>query len=138
MRPLLQVDCNTNNNNNLPSPLRHLIDLLTLWHGSTTSFVLQELISFPNCPQQHYHKDNLYSVKGIRLFEHIPFSIIIALEENSNTTSIMDCHSNRMVIKKGCVAIFRGDYSHAGATYSEENHRLHISIKVFTKRLRYN
>ncbi len=73
--------------------------------------VVTELISLPGCPIQSHHEDCVYVIPEgkRRFFLDIPFSISIALEDNSNRTGIVGSYDNVVVIEKGRVALWRGN-----------------------------
>ena len=107
------------------------------WHGAgSTNLECSQLTSHPNCPQQRLHFDNLDKAsekkrkqqKKRKYFDDIPFSILIALEVDSNVTALLNHDGDRLVIKQGCMAVWRGDYYHGGAEYSVLNRRLHIAV----------
>jgi len=113
----------------LPTSLLQLIHLLFNWYGNNGALCFQQLISKVNCPKQSHHKDHIYPVtKKRKYLEDIPFSILLALEDNDNETSFIDSKNIIQVFKKGCIVMFRGNYSHGGMSYKKENHRLHIAI----------
>lgn len=111
-----------------PRPLKSLIDVLQIWHGSGSSMVVTQLLSIAYCPEQKQHEDNIYPVTGRRFFCDIPFSCIIALEENDNRSCIVDSDGLEVIFRKGSLVIFRGDYRHSGASYTMVNSRLHIAV----------
>jgi hypothetical protein len=113
----------------LPTPLLQFIHLLIHWYGNNGALYFQELISKANCPKQRHHKDHIYPInKKRKSLEDISFSILLALENNDNVTSFIDSEKEVRVFKKGCIVMFRGNYSHGGMSYKEENHRLHIVL----------
>ena len=112
----------------IPSCLKSFLDMLSWWHGPSSALVAAQLLSLPFCHEQKQHEDNVYAVEGRRFFGDIPFSIIIALEDNTNRTCIVDCNGIDVVITKGSAVIFRGNYRHSGASYSTLNSRLHIAV----------
>jgi hypothetical protein len=113
-----------------PDCLKALLDVLILWHGKDKQLIVQELRSLPNCPQQAFDSDCEYGIgkKKRKLFKHIPFSMILALESNDNCTRIVNHKNEENIIRQGYCAIFRGDYLHADASYTIFNRRLFVSV----------
>jgi hypothetical protein len=107
----------------------------TIWYSC--SF----LKSDPGAPQQPFHYDDPVfandSVHHSRIgsFVDAPFSILIALEENTNLViRHLDRNGNRISeedeivhIPVGGMIIFRGDCYHAGSAYDTPNIRLFIA-----------
>jgi len=112
--------------------LEQLFHVLLLFHngGNKTILVVKEFVSYPNCPTQHPHEDcPMYPVsRKRRALADIPFSFLLALECNSNVTSIVKHNSNCLQLFQGQFAMWRSDYEHAGASYDVENRRLFIAI----------
>jgi len=115
-----------------PTYFKQFLDVLLLWHGSNSVCVVSELISLPGCTTQKKHKDMVYPFnKGQKrkFFLDIPYSMSIALEDNNNNrTAIINDKNNEVLIQKGRVACWRGNYKHAGASYTTYNSRLHIAV----------
>ena len=57
-----------------------------------------------------------------------PFSAMLALEDNANSTRILTDGNKSITIPQGSFMIWRGDYGHAGAAYSPVNRRLFFHI----------
>lgn len=114
----------------IPICLKSFLDVLLLWHGANSVCVVTEIISLPSCPTQKAHEDMVYDMTSgtRRYFIDIPFSMTIALEDNDNRTAILDASGNEVVIEKGRVAIWRGNYRHSGASYNIFNSRLHVAV----------
>lgn len=82
----------------------------------------------------------LYNVaRKRRAFVDVSFSVIVALEDDANTTAIMNENdSELLLLPKGNFAIWRGDYEHAGASYNQVNRRLFIAIIHRSKDSKFN
>jgi hypothetical protein len=113
-----------------PPFLKSFFDVLLSWHGNDkTVLVVKELLSKKDCPVQEIHCDGKYDCgKKRRLFVDIPFSLLMALEPDSNITSIVRETNRVTVIHQGAVAVWRADYFHAGARYVKRNRRMFIAI----------
>ncbi|MFI0436137.1 MAG: hypothetical protein ACH350_10540 [Parachlamydiaceae bacterium] len=121
---------------------------LTRWHEMNSRgekrfpiISVQEIFSEAGCRQQPFHQDcpamnpNLIRKGQKRILTNTNFSCLIALEEASNPTRIMYQKKTQKgqeegvyVIPQGAMAIWRGDFTHAGASYDQDNRRLFISI----------
>ncbi len=113
-----------------PPFLAKFLDMLILFHGENTLLIVQELKSLPGCEVQLQHSDcTLYEVsKKRRAFADIPFSVLVALENNTNSTTIINENNHSLIVFQGDFAMWRGDYEHAGASYSVINTRLFIAV----------
>jgi hypothetical protein len=113
-----------------PLFLKNMFDILLAWHGiDKTVLVVKELISKKDCPLQEMHCDGKYDVTNKRkLFVDIPFSLLMALEPNAKVTSIIRHTNCETIIPQGAVAVWRGEYFHAGASYVQHNRRMFIAI----------
>lgn len=93
--------------------------------------VVKELLSKKNFPQQEMHCDYKYDCsRKQKLFVDIPFSLLMALESDSNISSIVRETNRVSVISQGAVAVWRANYFHAGARYVRRNRRMFIAIIV--------
>jgi len=116
---------------------------LKQWHAMNSRekripiISVQEIFSEAGCLQQLFHMDcpamnpNRNQKGQKRLLTNTNFSCLIALEEASNPTKIVYLKNEVEVISvipQGAMAIWRGDFSHAGASYDQDNCRLFISI----------
>lgn len=52
---------------------------------------------------------------------------MLALEDDNNPTRIV-VEDKVVIIPQGCMMIWRGDYAHAGALYTQINHRLFFHV----------
>jgi len=97
------------------------------------------LISIPPCNPQPLHADDdaLYRAsQNTKVpWQHVSFSIIVALEETGNlkeknnpTHIIMENRQSPIRLKPGDVILIRGDQRHAGSGYHRLNRRLFISV----------
>lgn len=96
------------------------------------------LMSFDGCNQQPLHCDDHELHQFTHVFgrktrwKNYSFSMIIAIEENDNPTSIMIDDGNgqekKVKLAAGSVIVMRGDFRHAGAAYDCRNVRIFISI----------
>jgi len=119
-----------------PRFLKPFFDVLLSWHGAEkTVLVVKELLSKKDCPQQEIHCDGKYECGQKRkLFIDVPFSLLMALEPDSNMTSIVRETNCLTVIPQGAVAVWRADYFHAGARYGKRNRRMFIQICDWNKK----
>lgn len=116
---------------------------LTRWHAMNSReervpiISVQEILSEAGCCQQPFHQDcpamnpNRNRKGQKRFMTNTNFSCLIALEDASNPTRIVykkDQREGVYVIPQGALAIWRGDFPHAGASYDQNNRRLFLSI----------
>ena len=112
--------------------LNMLLDILVLWHGKHTKFNLKELMSLDGCNKEKIHRDycgyHEDKKRKYQLHSKLPFSAVVALEDNSNPTRIILENGRYIIIPQGCMLIWRGDYAHAGAYYKKSNRRLFCHV----------
>ena len=121
----------------LPKSLADLLQLIRHIHPKTSLIKVKLLRSIPPCPMQQVHTDDgqLSDQRANKKFADLSFSLIIALEPDSNPTSIYMYKGKeapfkvvRWVLQQGTVLLLRGDFPHAGAEYDRENLRAFITI----------
>lgn len=114
--------------------LEKLLKIITLWHGDGTKYFIKEIMSDDNCKKQRAHMDYCgfgnRNKKKRKYCKHLelPYSAIIALEDNSNPTHIASESNGDILIPQGCILLWRADFSHAGAAFDKSNTRLFIHI----------
>ena len=123
-----------------PPFLAAFLDLLIEFHGEGTMVIVLELLSAPDTHAQLAHEDCvLYAVaRKRRAFVDVPFSVIVALEDDANRTAIINENSSELLLPQGNFAMWRGNYEHAGASYNQVNRRLFIGIIHKTKASLFN
>ena len=114
----------------LPQCLQVLVNIIIQWHGEGTKLILKEIRSTNKSTQQDRHRDYVYDdivPRKIRRIERL-FSAILALEIDSNPTRIVNHEGNEISIPQGSMLVWRGEYYHAGASYSKKNRRLFFHV----------
>ena len=129
-----------------PTFLKDFISAIFRAENRFGYFVVKSLISYPGGGQQWFHCDDAEDLQSdIISRSQVTYSIIVALEPDSNETFILGAeydpadknlskphrklkNENEMKINQGGFIIIRGDYPHSGASYGAENWRLHIAI----------
>ncbi|OWY93541.1 hypothetical protein PHMEG_00037030 [Phytophthora megakarya] len=113
-------------------------DLHPKWSVATQEW--HALKSLPGGEIQQLHRDfqTFETAEAILKHSWIQASAFIALEESTELHVVPGCFAGAAVqakaetieIQRGQLLIFRGDLPHAGASYEEENTRLHCFIRV--------
>lgn len=91
------------------------------------------ITSFEKCNEQKLHADEAtyYDLKKKNI-EDAPYSLIMALEDEKNPTSIIiesgKGKTETRILKPGEAILMRGDLRHAGAAYKKINNRLFIAF----------
>lgn len=120
----------------LPLALEYLELAITICFPNIRHIRFSLIWSGKNCNQQPLHADedayyNSVDAYGKRRIDNAPYSIIFALEDNSNPTSLdLDDHGKRKNVKlpQGSGILLRGDCRHAGVAYDRENYRLFVAL----------
>ena len=111
------------------------MDIIFEWHGYDTVILVKELMSTASTRRQRLHRDYCGlpdeeddKRKRKHFRNDILFSAILSLEKNDNSSRIIKSNDKEVVIPQGCVLLWRGDYAHAGAAYTQVNRRLFFHI----------
>lgn len=124
-----------------PFSFQRFITVFKLLHPGTGFITAKLLKTVAPCKEQHMHADEgsyLEREPGKVLFNDVPFSMIIELEDSSNPTYLYikvneDVH--KVLVPQGHVLVFRGDVVHAGAEL--ENHTENIRCFIATGTLAF-
>ncbi len=113
----------------IPSCLLNLLNEFSACHVETCFYTCKFLISEGKCPQQHLHCDDReFSSDYLRRYKHAPYSMLIALESDCNSTRlVVDPRGTEIIIPQGSLLLFRSDFVHGGAAYDMRNMRLFIA-----------
>ena len=106
----------------------HILNMDMKWY--TSKFVF--LKSLPGGRNQDYHHDfpSYETGKAYYNYKTVQAGMLIALQSNTALRVLGKEGSNRLVLKKGDVMIFRGDFIHSGCAYTELNYRIHVTLNV--------
>ena len=122
----------------VPVCVKQLLELFVQLHPTTTNMQVALLFSKSVCPKQGKHTDDGYlssSGHDQLRFEDASFSLLIALECNTNPTYLYiykgakePYHESKFLLKQGSILLYRGDFPHSGAEYDHmDNTRFFIT-----------
>lgn len=120
----------------IPHSLEFLHSAVTICFPNIRHIRFSLIWSGKHCNEQPLHADDAdyydsQDARGKRKIDNAPYSLIFALEDNSNPTSIdVDDDGRRKNVKlpQGCGILLRGDCRHAGVSYKQENYRLFVAL----------
>jgi hypothetical protein len=130
---LLEYSNSNLSNNSGHAPPICLLEFMSVLYDNEEYAKFQALSlieSEKGCTKQDIHSDNSqtsYSPNNIK-WNNSTWSIILALENNNNPTRLLLHTGEEKQITQGSFIMFRGDYAHAGCSYSQHNRRIHIAI----------
>lgn len=88
------------------------------------------LHSFEGCRQQPVHTD--YDPTTVKRAKSKPLGVLLALQDDTKleVEGGMEGSMRTLLLDAGDVAVFDGDFKHAGSSYETKNTRVHVYLDV--------